>query len=109
MSLEEQTKYSCILGDNYPLPIVDHKEAVRMARDKISKVRKDDNYKSKSKNNKETRICGFDFHIFGYTNFYFYFSSASLNLRMTTKILQILFICFCKLHLLLKSLKMVGE
>ena len=30
--------------------IVDHKEAVRMARDKISKVRKDDNYKSKSKN-----------------------------------------------------------
>ena len=50
MSLEEQTKYSCILGDNYPLPIVDHKEAVRMARDKISKVRKDDNYKLKSKN-----------------------------------------------------------
>ena len=50
MNLEEQTKYSCILGKHYPLPIVDHKEAVRMARDKISKVRKDDNYKSKSKN-----------------------------------------------------------
>ena len=50
MSLEEQTKYSCILGNHYPLPIVDHKEAVRMARDKISKVRKDDNYKAKSKN-----------------------------------------------------------
>ena len=50
MSLEEQTKYSCILGKHYPLPIVDHKEAVRIARDKISKVRKDDNYKSKSKN-----------------------------------------------------------
>ena len=32
------------------MPIVDHKEAVRMARDKISKVRKDDNYQSKSKN-----------------------------------------------------------
>ena len=44
MSLEEQTKYSCILGKHYPLPIVDHKEAVRMAREKISKVRKDDNY-----------------------------------------------------------------
>jgi len=50
MNLEEQTKYSCILGKHYPLPIVDHKEAVRMARDKISKVRKDDNYKAKSKN-----------------------------------------------------------
>ena len=50
MNLEEQTKYSCILGKHYPLPIVDHKEAVRMARDKISKVRKDDNYKLKSKN-----------------------------------------------------------
>ena len=50
MNLEEQTKYSCILGKHYPLPIVDHKEAVRMAREEISKVRKDDNYKSKSKN-----------------------------------------------------------
>ena len=50
MSLEEQTKYCCILGQHYPLPIVDHKEAVRMAREKISKVRKENNYKSKSKN-----------------------------------------------------------
>lgn len=27
MSLDEQTRYACRLGQDYPLPIVDHKQA----------------------------------------------------------------------------------
>ena len=50
MNLKEQIRYSCILDEHYPKPIVDHKVSIKMAREKISKVRKDDSYKLKSKN-----------------------------------------------------------
>jgi deoxyribodipyrimidine photo-lyase len=40
MSLTEQRKYGCELGKDYPEPIVDHMQAVRTARARISQHRK---------------------------------------------------------------------
>ena len=48
MNSEMQSKYKCILGRDYPNPIVDHKEAVKFAREKISIARKDNDYRLKS-------------------------------------------------------------
>lgn len=39
MSLDEQTRYRCRLGLDYPLPIVDHTTAVRYAKERIFAVR----------------------------------------------------------------------
>ena len=49
MSLEEQAKYSCILGKHYPLPIVDNHETTKVARDKIWKVKKSNQAQELSK------------------------------------------------------------
>ena len=48
MNIETQMNYKCILGKDYPLPIVDHKKAIQLARNKIAEIRKDSNYKNKS-------------------------------------------------------------
>ena len=48
MNSEMQLKYKCILGKDYPNPIVEHKEAVKFAREKISIARKDNDYRLKS-------------------------------------------------------------
>ena len=50
MDYETQIKYSCIIGKDYPEPIVDHKKAVQFARNKISLVRKKNDYKINVKN-----------------------------------------------------------
>lgn len=39
MSLDEQTRYRCRLGKDYPLPIVDHAQAIRQSKDKIYAIR----------------------------------------------------------------------
>ncbi len=50
MNIESQIKYNCVLGEDYPKPIVDHIKAIKLARQKISKIRKKDNYKINSLN-----------------------------------------------------------
>jgi deoxyribodipyrimidine photo-lyase len=39
-----QSKYQCRLGRDYPLPIVDHKEAVKFARGQFAILRQRDDY-----------------------------------------------------------------
>jgi deoxyribodipyrimidine photo-lyase len=39
MSLDEQVRYGCVLGRDYPQRIVDHQEAVRRAKEKLYAVR----------------------------------------------------------------------
>ena len=39
-----QSKYQCRLGRDYPLPIVDHKEAVKFAREQFAMLRKRNDY-----------------------------------------------------------------
>ena len=39
-----QSKYQCRLGRDYPLPIVDHKEAVKFARAQFAILRQRDDY-----------------------------------------------------------------
>lgn len=40
----KQVEAKCKLGKDYPLPIVDHKEAVRYARSQFAELRKRDDY-----------------------------------------------------------------
>ena len=40
MPTEIQTRHGCIIGKNYPAPIVEHAAAVKEARDKIAAVRR---------------------------------------------------------------------
>lgn len=42
MSLDDQARYRCRLGLEYPLPIVDHATAVRHAKERIFEIRKSD-------------------------------------------------------------------
>lgn len=42
MSLDDQSRYGCRIGLDYPAPIVDHTAAVRRAKDRIFEVRKSD-------------------------------------------------------------------
>lgn len=44
MSPSYQAKVNCILGKDYPLPVVDHKESVSRARSAFSALRKRDDY-----------------------------------------------------------------
>ena len=44
MNNETQIKSKCILGKDYPKPIVDHKIAIQKAKTKLSEVRKKDYY-----------------------------------------------------------------
>ena len=44
----EQEEAKCIIGKDYPSPIVDHKESVRAAREKISAVRKQEGFREES-------------------------------------------------------------
>jgi deoxyribodipyrimidine photo-lyase len=39
MSLDEQSRYGCILGQDYPKPIVEHASAIQRAKDRIYAVR----------------------------------------------------------------------
>lgn len=39
----------CIIGEHYPLPIVDHKEAIAYARARMSEVRKQDGFRDESR------------------------------------------------------------
>ncbi|MFM8324278.1 MAG: FAD-binding domain-containing protein, partial [Pirellulaceae bacterium] len=41
MSLDDQARYGCRLGIDYPFPIVDHAAAVRQAKEQIARVRRD--------------------------------------------------------------------
>jgi deoxyribodipyrimidine photo-lyase len=41
MSLDDQARYGCRLGVDYPFPIVDHAAAVRQAKEQIARVRRD--------------------------------------------------------------------
>jgi len=50
MNLETQINSNCILGKDYPKPIVDHKKAINFARSKISSIRKKTNYNLDVKN-----------------------------------------------------------
>ncbi len=50
MNIETQINYNCILGKDYPQPIVDHKKAIQLARIKIAEIRKHSDYKNKSIN-----------------------------------------------------------
>ena len=39
MSLDDQSRFGCVLGKDYPNPIVDHAQAIRQAKDRIYAVR----------------------------------------------------------------------
>lgn len=39
----------CVIGEDYPMPIVDHKEAIRHARAKLSEVRKQEGFRDESR------------------------------------------------------------
>jgi deoxyribodipyrimidine photo-lyase len=41
MSLDDQARFGCRLGIDYPFPIVDHAAAVREAKEQIARVRRD--------------------------------------------------------------------
>ena len=43
MSTAEQVKYGCIIGKDYPPPIVDHKEAVRLGKARVYAKRRGEN------------------------------------------------------------------
>ncbi|MEM9468994.1 MAG: deoxyribodipyrimidine photo-lyase [Pseudomonadota bacterium] len=49
MTILEQQDASCLLGKDYPLPIVDHKDAVAKARQKIAEVQKQDSFHEQAK------------------------------------------------------------
>ena len=48
MPVELQKKYSCSIGRDYPLPLVDHKKAVKIAWDKIRSIRRQDGFDQKA-------------------------------------------------------------
>ena len=49
MDTETQKKLRCIIGKDYPHPIVDHNEAVSLAKSKIAEIRKGVNFKTIAK------------------------------------------------------------
>ena len=49
MNLETQINCNCLLEKNYPKPIIDHKKAIQVARQKISEIRKKDSFKVNAK------------------------------------------------------------
>ena len=49
MDFDTQKKFRCIIGKDYPHPIVDHKEAVSLAKSKIAEIRKGVNFKTIAK------------------------------------------------------------
>ena len=49
MTQLEQSMYGCVIGKNYPHPIVDHAEAYRSARDRIHSIKKLSSTKEESK------------------------------------------------------------
>ena len=48
MTLLEQEDAKCVIGKDYPPPIVDHKESVKKAREKIAAKRKQDGFREQS-------------------------------------------------------------
>ncbi|MEL7500387.1 MAG: deoxyribodipyrimidine photo-lyase/cryptochrome family protein [Planctomycetota bacterium] len=49
MTLMEQQMYRCLIGKDYPAPIVDHKAAYKLARDRIFEVKKSQTAKAAAK------------------------------------------------------------
>jgi deoxyribodipyrimidine photo-lyase len=49
MPAEIQSRYGCVIGKNYPAPIVEHTAAVKEARDKISAVRRQTETRTEAK------------------------------------------------------------
>ena len=49
MELSTQRTTKCIIGRNYPAPIVDHTISIKKARLRIAEIIKKDGYKDKSK------------------------------------------------------------
>ena len=49
MPAEIQSRYGCLIGKNYPAPIVEHTAAVKEARDKISAVRRQTETRTEAK------------------------------------------------------------
>ena len=47
--LKLKKKIRCIIGKDYPHPIVDHKKAVSLAKSKIAEIRKGVNFKTIAK------------------------------------------------------------
>ena len=50
MSKEIQKEFNCLIGKDYPMPIVDHSYAIKLAKGKISNIKKEYNYRNISKN-----------------------------------------------------------
>lgn len=48
MNLTQQENYGCVIGTNYPEPIVDHAIAIKAARTKIAAVRKTDDFRDEA-------------------------------------------------------------
>lgn len=48
MDFFEQQQSTCVIGENYPMPIVDHLESVRIAKAKIAVVRKQENFRTEA-------------------------------------------------------------
>lgn len=46
MPAEIQQQAGCIIGQDYPTPVVDHSTAIKHARQKISEIRKSDDYRA---------------------------------------------------------------
>ena len=49
MNITMQKNAHCVLGEDYPYPIVDHLKAVKSAREKLSVARKKENFKNEAK------------------------------------------------------------
>ena len=49
MDLYTQQKNNCLIGKDYPKPIVDHSDAVKQAKSKLALVLKKDSYRKVSK------------------------------------------------------------
>lgn len=49
LTTEQQQAFGCVLGRDYPWPIVDHEEAAKVAKKKMAEVRKHPNAKALSK------------------------------------------------------------
>ncbi len=56
MDCLEQQQAACIIGEDYPMPIVEHLESIRLAKEKIAKVKAQEDFRDKA--NKVYRKLG---------------------------------------------------
>jgi len=48
MTTSEQDRYGCVIGEDYPAPLVDHKEAVKQAKSRVYAFRRKDGARSEA-------------------------------------------------------------